>query len=34
MHKLIQPKAAQAAESVSVNHDWKTVSYRYANETL
>ena len=34
MREHIQPKAAQGAESVSVNHDRKAVTYRYATETL
>ena len=34
MRKLIQPGAAQGAGSVSVDHDWKAVTYHYANETL
>ena len=31
MRKLIQPRAAQGAGSVSVYHDWKAVTYHYAN---
>ena len=34
MRKLIQPRAAQGAGSVNVYHDWKAVTYHYANETL
>ena len=34
MRKLIQPRAAQAARSVSVYRDWKEVTYHYAIETL
>ena len=35
MDKLIQLKAAQGGESVSVYHDWKAVMiYYYAYETL
>ena len=34
MRKLIQPRDAQGAGSVSAYHDWKAVTYYYANETL
>ena len=34
MRQLIQPEAAQCAESGSVYHDGKAVAYHYANDTL